>query len=200
MRDKNGFIAKKVSELEAELELILAKARSRREFQAVVPAPAPAPDAGQSEVQAGRHPQADWFPYLLATRPKHILVLPFIYGMILPLVVLDLCVTIYQSVCFRLFGIERIRKSDYIALERHDLGYLNAIEKINCDYCAYANGLIGFAREILARTEQYWCPIKHAHKILGTHDRYALFLDYGNADEYRKKLEALRAALSRSGS
>lgn len=59
----------------------------------------------------------------------------------------------------------------------------------------YTNGLIAYAREILARTEQYWCPIKHAHKVLGTHDRYALFLDYGDAEECHRKLEALREAI-----
>jgi hypothetical protein len=38
--------------------------------------------------------------------------------------------------------------------------------------------------ENVARTEQYFCPIKHARKVLGTHRRYANFLDYGDADDY----------------
>jgi hypothetical protein len=54
--------------------------------------------------------------------------------------------------------------------------------------------------EITARTEQYFCPIKHARKALGTHARYAHFLDYGEADDYQAKLEAFRAALGREES
>jgi hypothetical protein len=35
---------------------------------------------------------------------------------------------------------------------------------------------MGYMAEILARTEQYFCPIKHARKSLGTHSRYKRFL------------------------
>lgn len=50
------------------------------------------------------------------------------------------------------------------------LSYLNAIEKLNCVYCGYGNGVIAYGREIIARTEQFWCPIKHASKAAGEHD------------------------------
>lgn len=69
---------------------------------------------------------------------------------------------------------------------------MNSLEKLNCVYCGYANGLLAYATEITARTEQYWCPIKHAHKLLGTHKRYARFLDYGDAEGYQNELESLR--------
>jgi hypothetical protein len=49
--------------------------------------------------------------------------------------------------------------------------------------------------EILTRTEQYFCPIKHARKILGTHSRYKRFLAYGEADAYEVRLEEFRLAL-----
>lgn len=42
------------------------------------------------------------------------------------------------------------------------------------------------------RTEQYFCPIKHARKILGTHGRYNRFLAYGDAQDYAKRLEEFR--------
>ena len=74
-------------------------------------------------------------------------------------------------------------------MDRHHLGYLHFIEKINCDYCGYANGLMAYGREIIARTEQYWCPIRHARRVAGSHQRYAEFLDYGDASEYGKWLE-----------
>ena len=75
--------------------------------------------------------------------------------------------------------------------------YLNIIEKFHCTYCEYANGLIAYLREIIGRTEQYFCPIKHARKILGTHARYNRFLDYGDAQDYEARLEAFRKALGK---
>ena len=75
------------------------------------------------------------------------------------------------------------------------LSYLNAIERLNCVYCGYANGLIGFVREIASRTEQYWCPIKHAHKRLDPHRRYARFADFGDSENYQAYLEQMREGL-----
>ena len=49
---------------------------------------------------------------------------------------LDTWVTTYQFVCFPIFGISPVRRSAYIVIDRHRLGYLNAIEKLNCVYCA----------------------------------------------------------------
>ncbi len=46
------------------------------------------------------------------------------------------------------------------------------------------------------RTEQYWCPIKHVRKVLGSHSRYARFLAYSEAADFHAKLEGLRAALA----
>ncbi len=135
-------------------------------------------------------------PWLISWELKYILTWPFVYGMLFPLLLLDVCASIYQAICFRIYGIPRVDRSDYFPLKRHKLGYLNLIEKLNCDYCGYANGLIAFAREVFARTEQYWCPIKHANKLIGAHERYGRFLDYGEADGYQSKVEGLRKALS----
>jgi hypothetical protein len=79
--------------------------------------------------------------------------------------------------------------------DRHQLSFLNAIEKFHCTYCAYGNGLIAYATEILARTEQYFCPIKHARKMIGTHARYKKFIDYGDASDYQNRLEQFRQDL-----
>jgi hypothetical protein len=68
---------------------------------------------------------------------------------------------------------------------------------VDCMYCSYAVGLLGYAREITARTEQYFCPIKHARKILGAHSRYKDFLSYGDADDLHDKVEGFRTALAR---
>ena len=91
-----------------------------------------------------------------------------------------------------------MRRGDYLVFDRHPLGYLNFIEKIHCTYCEYGNGLMGYMAEILARTEEYFCPIKHACKILATHSRYNRFLAYGEADAYEAKLEEFRVALGKA--
>lgn len=135
--------------------------------------------------------------WLVANRPQNLITGPLIYGMVVPLLMLDLCVSFYQWACFPIYGITKVRRSDYLVFDRRHLGYLNLIEKFHCTYCEYGAGLMGYMAEILARTEQYFCPIKHAHKILGTHGRYNRFLDYGEADAYEAKLEAYRVALGK---
>jgi hypothetical protein len=90
-----------------------------------------------------------------------------------------------------------VRRQDYFIFDRGHLAYLNAIEKLNCVYCSYANGLIAYVREIASRTEQYWCPIKHARRVIAAHDHYAAFLDYGDAEAYRRDLQALRQELQK---
>ena len=110
----------------------------------------------------------------------------------MPFLVLDLFLFLYQAICFPVYGIPKAKRSDYLIFDRKDLPYLNIIEQFNCFYCSYANGLAGYFREIAARTEQYWCPIKHARRILAAHDRYPRFFEYGDAESYRKGLERLK--------
>lgn len=120
-------------------------------------------------------------------RPQNLITGPIIYGMIVPLAILDLFVSFYQATCFPIYGVPKARRGDYIVFDRQKLEYLNFIEKFHCTYCAYGAGLIAYVGEIVSRTEQYFCPIKHAHKILGTHSRYARFLDYGEAADYEAR-------------
>jgi hypothetical protein len=137
------------------------------------------------------------FRWLVTNRPQNLITGPIIYGMVLPMLLLDLLVTLFQWTCFPIYGITKVRRSDYMVFDRHHLGFLNFIEKFHCTYCEYGNGLMGYMAEILARTEEYFCPIKHAHKVLGTHARYKHFLSYGDADDYEKKLEAYRVGLGK---
>lgn len=129
--------------------------------------------------------------------PQNLLTAPIIYSLIVPLAIADLCVSFYQATCFPIYGIAKVRREDYIVFDRGQLAYLNMFEKFHCLYCSYANGLLAYAHEITARTEQYFCPIKHAHKVLHSHERYAYFLDYGAADDYHAKLEEFRVALAK---
>jgi len=124
-----------------------------------------------------------------------VLTAPVIYSLIVPVALLDLSVSIYQWICFSAWGIPRVRRSEYIVIDRQYLAYLNGIEKLNCVYCGYANGVIAFAREIAGITEQYWCPIKHAHQSAGRHERALEFLEYGDAENWRKSLGELRKKL-----
>ena len=152
----------------------------------------------ESSVKAThRKLKTNFFRWLVTNRPQNLITGPIIYAMIVPLMLLDLCVSFYQWTCFPIYGMTKVKRSDYLVFDRHHLGYLNFIEKFHCTYCEYGNGLMSYMAEILARTEEYFCPIKHAHKVLGTHARYNRFLDYGDAADYEARLEAYRAALGK---
>ena len=135
--------------------------------------------------------------YVVSGDVATVLTAPIIYSMIVPFALLDLWVAFYQAACFRAWGIARVRRRDYFAIDRHKLAYLNALEKLNCLLCSYANGLIAYVREVAARTEQYWCPIRHSRRTRHSHDRYAGFPPYGDAAAYRQLQPSLRVALKK---
>ena len=122
----------------------------------------------------------------------HLLTSPLVYGMIIPAIVLDMMLFIYQLAVSRVFKIKFDKRSNYIVFDRQYLGYLNLIEKFNCLYCSYFNGLMQYASSIAGRTELFFCPIKHAKKIAYKHEYYDAYLIYGDGDEYQKKLKKLR--------
>ena len=144
--------------------------------------------------QAHRKLKRSFFRWLITDRPQNLITGPIIYGMIVPLLFADLFVTFYQACCFPIYGIAKVRRADYIVFDRHQLGYLNLVERFHCEYCSYANGLMAYLTEIIARTELYFCPIKHARKVLGAHAHYAQFLAYGDSAEFHARLEAFRQA------
>lgn len=132
------------------------------------------------------------FRFLLRTRFLVALTAPVIYLGWIPFILMDLFVTLYQTVCFPVYRIPRVRRSEYIVFDREGLPYLNLIEKFNCFYCSYGNGVAAYTREVAARTEQYWCPIKHARRLRAAHERYPKFFDYGDAEAFRQGLARLR--------
>ncbi len=121
-----------------------------------------------------------------------LLVAPAVYGLIVPIALLDFGVYVFLLVCFPAWGMARVRRSDFVIVDRHRLAYLNGIEKLNCAFCGYANGVIAYAREAASRSEQYWCPIKHALRVRTPHPRYRGFVDYGDGEGFRARLDALR--------
>jgi hypothetical protein len=143
-----------------------------------------------------RRLKQNFFQWLVTNRPQNLITGPIIYSMIFPMLLLDLCVSFYQATCFPIYKITKVRRRDYIVYDRQQLEYLNFIEKFHCTYCAYGNGLMAYVTEIVARTEEYFCPIKHAKKVLGVHARYSRFMSYGEAEDYANKLEKIRQQMS----
>lgn len=193
MTPQIAVLIEKIHALEIELDAELAKRRAELRIGL---------EHGRiafEEELLRRHRQLrqKLLPYLFGAHPLVMLSSPVIYAGIVPFLLLDLFVSLYQAVCFPIYGIAKIKRADYLVFDRHHLAYLNALEKLNCAYCSYANGIIAFTREIAARTEQYWCPIKHARRVIGTHARYASFDDYGDAEGYQDRLAKLRKALAK---
>lgn len=132
------------------------------------------------------------FRYALFPKLRHVLTVPFIYALLPLLLLLDLFASLYHAVCFPLLGIPKVKRGDYLIFDRGHLAYLNLLEMVNCAYCSYGTGLLSYLKEIVARTEQYWCPIKHAHLVLAAHSHYRHFTDYGDAESFRRDLDKIR--------
>jgi hypothetical protein len=150
----------------------------------------------KSVKQVHRQLKTGFLRWLVLFRPQNLVTGPVIYSMIFPMLLLDLCVSFYQFSCFPIYRMAKVKRADYIVFDRQHLGYLNFVEILHCTYCAYGIGLLAYVSEIVSRTEQYFCPIKHAHKMLGTHSRYAQYLDFGDGADYAVRLEAYRQALA----
>ncbi|MBA3069478.1 MAG: hypothetical protein FP825_13485 [Hyphomonas sp.] len=192
MTDTINAIVDKIQALELELEGEFAKQRAGLRYGL---------EHGkvlfeEEVVRRHRELRLGLARYLLNARPLVALSAPVIYSLIIPFAIVDAWVSIYQAICFRVYGIPQVPRGRYMVFDRAGLRYLNALEKINCAYCSYVNGVIGYVREVGSRTEQYWCPIKHARRILGAHARYHGFEEYGHGEDYRAKLHSLRAKLA----
>lgn len=196
MNPRVDEILQRIRVLEAELENELESRREalhvRFEHQRV--------QFEQEILQRQRQFKVGVIEYIRRADLRNRVTAPVIYSMIVPLVLLDLSVTLYQFLCFPLYRIERVRRHDYMTFDRRHLAYLNAIEKFHCTYCSYGNGLAAYVKEIIARTEQYWCPIRHARRLLQTHSHYGQFVDYGDGEAFRSESEKLRMALQKRSS
>lgn len=173
------------SELRQKEETILFKLNDKKvEFE-------------QNIQQAHRKLKLGVWKWLFGIRPINIITVPIIYSLIIPLVITDLFVSIYHAICFPIYNIEKVQRNKYVVIDRHQLAYLNIFEKVHCIYCGYANGLIAYIQEIIARTELYFCPIKHARKVLGSHKLYNHFIPFAEAEDYHTKLEKIRQTLAK---
>jgi hypothetical protein len=125
---------------------------------------------------------------------RHWLSWPFVWVVLFPLLILDLFVEIYHRICFPLYRLEYVKRSEYIRLDRYKLPYLTWADTINCLYCEYANGLLHYVSEIAGRTEKYWCGIKHQPvKNFHPTEHQKDFLPYGDEKAFKKYCKLQRA-------
>ena len=188
-------LMEKMRGVEAEIEVELAKRREELRFhfekRRIV--------FEQEVARLHKELKTRLSRYIIEANPLTVLTAPVIYSLIVPIALLDLSVMAYQAICFPVYRIPKVRRRDYLVFDRHHLAYLNAIEKFNCAYCSYANGAIAFMREVASRTEVYWCPIKHARRVLGPHPHYQGFADFGDAEGYRTKIRQLEEGVKIEG-
>lgn len=192
MNERIQLLLKQMNALEDEMRNALSEQQSTMFFQIN----GKRVEFEESIKARHRKFKKNFFRWLVTDRPQNLITGPIIYSMIVPLLVTDLFVSFYQLTCFPIYGIQKVKRGDYISFDRQQLSYLNFIEKFHCTYCAYGTGMVAYISEIIARTEQYFCPIKHARKIVNTHARYSKFLAFGDAEQYEAKLEEYRRALS----
>jgi hypothetical protein len=175
-------ILEKLAELEASLERELEEGRRRFEYR-----------IERHKVRFERrrlelhlHLRKTVRKFLAESGWLRTLASPLVYVLVVPLALLDLLVLLFVHLGFPVYGIAKVKRGEYVAVDRHQLAYLNGIEKLNCVYCGYANGVIAYAREVASRSEEHWCPIKHARKVGDPHRRYYRFAEFGDAEGYRR--------------
>ena len=119
---------------------------------------------------------------------RHLLAVPLAYVLFFPLALLDIFVELHHQIGFRLCSLPRVKRSNYIKIDRHKLEYLTFTDKINCAYCGYANGLANYTVRIGAETEKYWCGIRHKRsKGFVEPKSHKSFVKYGDESAYKEK-------------
>ena len=116
-RDEITQLARSIRALERQLEVALAKRRIELNYEVrdgIV---------HFEHVIIAKHRllKARLLSYVFGARPAMILTAPVIYSLIIPVVLLDLFVAVYQRVCFPVYGIPRVCRGDYLAFDREQL-------------------------------------------------------------------------------
>jgi len=131
------------------------------------------------------------------TKLSYLITMPTIMMMIIPAVIADIFATVYQAINFTAYEIPKVKRSKYIIIDRHHLKHLNLMEKLFCVFCGYVNGVIQYCAEIGSRTEEFWCPIKHAKKAGFEHARYDNYIEYSDSDSYHAKRKNIRLKMKK---
>jgi hypothetical protein len=128
---------------------------------------------------------------------RHLPTYPLIFLAVFPIMILDLWVEMYHRFCFPFYRIPYVRRKEYIKIDRHKLKYLNLMQKYNCAYCGYVNGVAAYWVKIFAETESYWCGIRHEtsdrFNAPEHHEEFIAYNDRKGYDEefYSKKTPGL---------
>lgn len=99
------------------------------------------------------------------------------YIMIVPALIAHVSAWIFQHIYFRILDIPPVKLHDHMVLDRWRLKHLNWIQRLNCAYCDYINGLASWLKAVVNRTEIYSCAIKHG--------------SYRNGQEHQKNYAGL---------
>jgi hypothetical protein len=181
-------LTERIKKLEKELEAVLEEKERAVQFQWAKGKV----KFEEAVLEEHRKLRSSLVGYILDSRFLAILTAPIIYVGVVPFMLLDLFLVVYQAICFPVYGIPKVKRADYFIFDRGGLKYLNLLESINCIFCSYGKGLFAYATEIAGRTEQHWCPIKHARRLRAPHLRYGHFINYGDASQYRRQIETVR--------
>lgn len=120
----------------------------------------------------------------------HLISAPVIYSLTIPFIIFDVWIEVYHRICFPCYGLTYVKRKNYIRIDRQKLKYLSLLDKLNCMYCGYANGLINYTRVIAGETEKYWCGIKHkSGDGFNEPEHHKDFLEYGDEEAYHDFLK-----------
>ena len=128
MSEQIKKIVDKIYALEDELRAVLYEQQSEFSYKIA----GKRVEFEKSIREAHKKLKTSWFYWFITVSPKHLLSGPFIYGLIIPLVIFDIGISVYQFICFRLYGIVRVKRAEHIIFDHQHLAYLNIFEKINC--------------------------------------------------------------------
>ena len=121
-------------------------------------------------------------------RMRLLLTAPLIYGMLIPLCFIDICASVYQWVCFPLYGIPTVRRKAYVGKIHRGMG-ITWLDRAHCAYCSYANGVCAYLRAVLIETEKYWCPIKYATRGMKSPHPQTGYAEDGDTEGLQKLLK-----------
>src|SRR3979409_1902442 len=102
-----------IRQLETELEQEIAAAQKQWHYRI---------DAGRVRFEEAVHRRHKALKqsvaqFLRESSIPSVLTGPVIWSVVLPFLLLDLWVSLYQRICFPIYGIDRVRRSDYIAMD-----------------------------------------------------------------------------------
>jgi hypothetical protein len=94
--------------------------------------------------------------------------------LLLPAVVfIDLSAILCNNTIFRIVGIPRTKRKDYIRpFSRFKLPEVSMWYKLGCVYCSYANGVAYYVQVTTMKIEFLYCPWKQKNKTKISHHRF----------------------------